>query len=285
MTAPRPVHRTLVLATPWDGVYGTHTASGRHFGRHSHGTYGMGLLEEGAHRSASGRGMVDAQAGDLLATNPGEVHDGRPLGGDSRRWRMVYLDPAVLQALAVEHADRAQAEVVIRHPVMSDGLLAHRMRALLDRVEGWNQPGGATPAESLACEEALVYATALLLERHAGVAPRRAGLAEVTRARERLADEMLAPPTLAALAADAGLSRFQLLRRFRQVHGLTPYAWLQQQRVEQARGLIRAGAGLAGAAAAAGFADQSHMTRLFVRQFGFTPGAWQMATTRARPVQ
>ena len=27
----------------------------------------------------------------------------------------------------------------------------------------------------------------------------------------------------------------------------------------------------------AGFADQSHMTRVFVRQYGFTPGAWRRA--------
>jgi AraC-like DNA-binding protein len=41
--------------------------------------------------------------------------------------------------------------------------------------------------------------------------------------------------------------------------------------------LIQRGADLALAAAASGFADQSHMTRIFVRQFGFTPGAWRKA--------
>ncbi len=34
---------------------------------------------------------------------------------------------------------------------------------------------------------------------------------------------------------------------------------------------------LAAAAGACGFSDQSHMTRIFTRQFGFTPGAWQRA--------
>ena len=39
-------------------------------------------------------------------------------------------------------------------------------------------------------------------------------------------------------------------------------------------------------AAACGFSDQSHMTRTFARQFGFTPGAWQRAAARAcRPLQ
>jgi AraC-like DNA-binding protein len=41
--------------------------------------------------------------------------------------------------------------------------------------------------------------------------------------------------------------------------------------------LIRRGTSLADTAAASGFADQSHMTRIFTRHFGFTPGAWQRA--------
>jgi AraC-like DNA-binding protein len=34
------------------------------------------------------------------------------------------------------------------------------------------------------------------------------------------------------------------------------------------------------AAVPAGFADQSHLTRVFVRQFGFTPGAYRRARQR-----
>jgi AraC-like DNA-binding protein len=66
-----------------------------------------------------------------------------------------------------------------------------------------------------------------------------------------------------------------------------PHAWLLQRRAEKARGLIRNGSSLAAAAASCGFADQSHMTRVFVRQFGFTPGAWKRSAiafkTQAHP--
>jgi AraC-like DNA-binding protein len=58
---------------------------------------------------------------------------------------------------------------------------------------------------------------------------------------------------------------------------LPPHAWLRQQRVLRARALISQGHTLADVAAACGFADQPHMTRSFVQQFGFTPGAWQHA--------
>ncbi|MBW8722668.1 MAG: helix-turn-helix transcriptional regulator [Polaromonas sp.] len=57
-------------------------------------------------------------------------------------------------------------------------------------------------------------------------------------------------------------------------------AWPPTCWIERARSLIRGGASLAHTAASCGFADQSHMTRLFARQFGFTPGAWQQAALR-----
>jgi AraC-like DNA-binding protein len=55
-------------------------------------------------------------------------------------------------------------------------------------------------------------------------------------------------------------------------------AWLLQLRLQRARERIAAGWGLADTALSCGFSDQSHLTRLFTRQFGFTPGSWRKAT-------
>jgi AraC-like DNA-binding protein len=278
--AAAPLHHCRVLGSPWPGVHGTSIDSGRHYGRHWHATFGLGLVEQGAQRSASGQGDVEAFAGDLITTNPGEVHDGKPLGGESRRWRMVYLEPA---ALVSAGSDRPAHGLALTRPVMHDPRLGHALRELLDRLERWNA-GAATPADALACEESLVRSCGLLLQGHASAAivesvasPTGQPLQQV---RDRLADDPLDVPDLAALAAQAGLSRFQLLRHFQRAFGLTPFAWLLQQRAERARALIRDGLSLAEAAAGCGFADQSHMTRTFSRHFGYTPGAWQQAVAR-----
>lgn len=74
-----------------------------------------------------------------------------------------------------------------------------------------------------------------------------------------------------------GVSRYQLLRQFRFRYGLPPHAWLLSRRAEFARQLIRSGLSLSMAAARSGFADQSHMTRVFVRFYGHTPGQWRSA--------
>lgn len=64
------------------------------------------------------------------------------------------------------------------------------------------------------------------------------------------------------------------MRGFVRLTGLTPHAYVMQRRLDQARGLIRQGSALADAATEAGFADQSHMHRVFVARHGFTPGAY-----------
>jgi AraC-like DNA-binding protein len=108
---------------------------------------------------------------------------------------------------------------------------------------------------------------------------------ELGLVRERLVDDLQRTPSLAELATLAGVSRFQLLRRFEEAHGAPPHAWLLSQRAERARAAIRAGTPLAQAAADCGFSDQSHMTRVFVRQYGVTPGAWRGAPGRKGRLQ
>ena len=258
----QPEHRSRVFASAWPGVYCTYIESGIHFGRHWHDTYGFGVMEQGGHRSASGRGTVDAYAGDVITTNPGEVHDGRPQGAPARRWRIVSVERELMASIT-------GADAEITRPVIQDRGLARILRRLFRRIE--------QRADALAAEESLVESCALLMTRHGTARAVSEAPADMRRVRERLADGLAAAPSLAELAAMTGLSRYQVLRRFQKVYGLPPHAWLMHERVERARRLISQGSSLRDAAAGSGFADQSHMTRAFVRHFGFTPGAWRQA--------
>lgn len=78
-------------------------AETRHsFARHTHDQFGIGLIYQGAQKSLSGRGMVEAGAGDMITVNPGEVHDGAPIGDAGRSWRMLYFDPSVIATAAAD---------------------------------------------------------------------------------------------------------------------------------------------------------------------------------------
>jgi AraC-like DNA-binding protein len=267
------LHRSVVRASPWPGVHLTQIHSARHFPRHAHDTFGIGLIDDGAHRSASGRGTVTAYAGHLISTNPGEVHDGQPLGAPTRCWRMVYMDTAALQASTLAPGEAPSLGLALTQPVFDDPALRHALQQLF----GWLLSGTGTP-DPMAQDEAWARVCGRLLGKHANRATAQRSLAPtLDRVRDRLADDLADAPSLDELATLAGLSRYQVLRHFAEAHGMPPHAWLRQQRVERARGLIARGTSLADAASACGFADQSHMTRSFVQQLGFTPGAWQRA--------
>lgn len=261
MPAPRHVQRVW---TGWAGIEIIVADSARSFGRHMHEEFGIGLIERGAQKSASGRGPVEADAGDLITVNPGEVHDGRPLDERGRRWRMLYLAPQLLHGASDDVAPGNRFEFTA--PVLRDAGLTAGFQALFDAV-------ACAGAQDLQAETALVQCVARLM-RPTRQVPQPASDA-VHRARQRLDDDPAAAPTLASLAAEAGLGRLQFLRAFSRVTGLPPHAYLVQRRIQRARQLIRRGVTLADAAAASGFADQSHMTRCFTRSLGLTPGAFR----------
>jgi AraC-like DNA-binding protein len=243
-------------------------ASDRVFPRHSHDQLGVGIMLSGAHRSWSGIGNVEAQAGDIIMVNPGEMHDGMPLGGGLREWRMLYFDPAVVTRL-VEAEGVTGIEVV--RPAVSDRLLATRFAALFDRL--------IDKAPDLLLLEENLLRVIMRISRCYGLprAPGKEPSPPVKKALTRLDDDAASPIGLTELAELAGISRYQLLRAFVREVGATPHAYLVQRRVYLARRLLAAGRPIVEAAIDAGFADQSHLTRAFVLQFGVTPGRYVAA--------
>ena len=81
--------------------------------------------------------------------------------------------------------------------------------------------------------------------------------------------------TVAHTALLAGRSREGVSRWFKKIHGLPPQAFQILSRLNHARTLLRSGASPVIASVEAGFADQSHMGRHFLRFFGVTPGRYR----------
>jgi AraC-like DNA-binding protein len=106
---------------------------------------------------------------------------------------------------------------------------------------------------------------------HGGLAPW-----QERRAKEIIDANLDGEVPLAELARQCGLSSSHFSRAFRQSTGTSPHRWLLHQRVEKAKRLLRDRQfSLSEVALACGFADQSHLTRVFTKLSGAGPAAWR----------
>ncbi len=259
------LHRAVPYSTGIPGLVAMSLTSNRVFPRHSHDQFGIGVMGAGGHRSWSSAGRVDALAGDIITVNPGEIHDGAPFDATGRTWHMLYFDPGLLRRIV----DAPAGSVELTRPSLHDPPLAEQLMRVFRQVV-------SAPSDTLAMEEHCCRLLSQAVDRHASC---RLDMSEasgnIARVRQRLDDAPQQAATLTELAILAGVSRYQLLRGFARTLGITPHAYLLQRRVLEARRLIAAGHSLSQAALEAGFADQSHMTRAFVRQLGLTPGRYR----------
>jgi AraC-like DNA-binding protein len=126
-----------------------------------------------------------------------------------------------------------------------------------------------------------------LLLRHAerGAATPRLGWERpaVARVREYLHARLAENVSLDELTRVAGLTRFHLLRVFKQTMGLPPHEYQLVARVQAASRLLAKGERRAKVAAELGFADQSHFGRHFRRIAGVSPGAFAFSLAPSSP--
>ena len=110
--------------------------------------------------------------------------------------------------------------------------------------------------------------------------PMRGGLApwQEKRAKEILTANIDGRIPLKEVARECGLSVSHFSRAFRRTIGAPPHGWLMAHRVEAAKAKLRdRRLSLSQVALACGFADQSHLTRVFTSIVGVSPGAWRRA--------
>ncbi|MGW7006922.1 helix-turn-helix domain-containing protein [Streptomyces sp. NPDC054933] len=232
---------------------------------HCHQEYTIGVCVGGSEIIDYRGGRLHVGPGSIVVLDPGETHTGGPGASDGYAYRALY--PA--QPL---FADGTVALPHFPEPVLDDPELAAALRAAHAELSSHR-------LDALEAESRLPWLLTALARRHGSARPVRdsvPGAGQIARAvRDRLADELLTPPSLAELATGFGLSRYQLLRIFRDTMGMPPYAWLAQHRVARARTLLEAGLRPAEVAGLVGFADQAHLTRWFRRVLGVTPAAYR----------
>jgi AraC family transcriptional regulator len=203
--------------------------------------------------------------------------------GSTSRWDIhkpmhvvqLYLPHRTLERVAGE-ADLAAPGDLLERTGHTDLITSRLLMSAADALEG------SAALDALFRQQLTDLLANRLLAAHAGSPivspPVVGGLAPMAllRAIERLRSDSDADVSLAALAADAGLSRFHFCRAFKESTGLSPHAWLRQHRLEQAMNMLRdTDTSVVSVAAALGYASQTAFAAAFRRLTGETPSDWR----------
>jgi AraC family transcriptional regulator len=203
--------------------------------------------------------------------------------GSTSRWDIhhtvnvvqLYLPHKTLERIAGEANTSAPGDLLERtgHP---DPITSRLLLNAADVLEG------SAALDALFRQQLTDLLATRLLAAHAGssatIQPALGGLSPTAlrRAIERLRSDGEADISLAALASDAGVSRFHFCRAFKESTGLSPHAWLRQYQLEQAMNMLRdTDASVASVAAALGYASQTAFAAAFRKLTGETPSDWR----------
>jgi AraC-like DNA-binding protein len=103
----------------------------------------------------------------------------------------------------------------------------------------------------------------------------------IYRAKELLSQQLDNPPSLMTLARQVGLNDCTLKRGFKQLLGVTAFAYLHHCRMEQARSLLMENQqSVMAIAQAVGYTNHSAFSAAFRKKFGISPRAMQGQSRR-----
>ena len=241
------------------------------FAPHRHDTYAIGVTTAGVQTfQYRGAGRVCLR-GQLHILHPDETHDGAAGTDEGFGYRILYIAPEL-----VSDALAGRALPFVANPVQEVTPAARALASLiLDIDEPITELSGA--------DIAVVVADGLLsLSGRPGGRQSAIDIRAVKLVRDYLAAHSREQTAAADLECIAGTDRYTISRHFRRAFGTSPDRYRILRRLARARAAIESGQPLAQAAADAGFADQSHMTRQFKRTYGLTPGRWMAFTDQLK---
>ncbi|MGX5682173.1 AraC family transcriptional regulator [Schumannella luteola] len=236
---------------------------------HTHDTWTVLLIDEGAVSYALERSEHIAAPRSLTLLPPHVPHDGRSaVKGASFRKRVLYLDEDWLPAASVAAA--------VSRPLVQDARAVAAVRSIHAAL--------ASPGDALAAEGGIHSLADLLEQQWNSDAATRPDAPLARRLRSMLDDRLVESFTIAEAARLLGGHPSHLVRSFSQAYGISPHRYVTGRRIDLARRLLLLGHAPARVAAEAGFHDQAHLTRHFRRVLGTTPGAFAAQSASSRSV-
>lgn len=239
------------------------------YARHSHPDYSIGIIEAGVGGNYYQGSTYLAPPGSIILMNPDEAHTGYSANNLPLTYRMLYPSVNIIKQLAKEVQ-------VCEFPYFKEAFIKNEVLAknIYDLHTVLEQSQNQLERQSM-----LVEVVSAILIHYADINIRLDKLGKeqsiVNLIKEYLYDNFSSNISLEDLVKLTNLNRYYLIRLFRKVIGMPPYAYLNQIRVQKAKQFLSKGIPIADVALSVGMSDQSHLNRHFKRIVGVTPGYYR----------
>lgn len=238
------------------------------FPNHFHEHYVIGFVENGERRLSCKGVEYDVRKGSILLFNPGDNHSCVQNDMGTLDYRGLNISKETMLALSQEVTGKRSLPVFISNAVYNEDI-ACCLRELHEMV--------MRGEKGFAKEEALLFLISALIRNYgqpfeSHTPECRLEIEKVCKFIELHYSEQI---SLEQLCRCVGLSKSTLLRAFTKEKGITPYRYLENVRVNEAKKLLTKGVAPMEAAMQTGFSDQSHFTNFFSRFIGLSPGVYR----------
>lgn len=240
------------------------------YARHSHEHFSIGAITAGRSTYVHEQSAFEVSAGTVVLMNPGDVHACNPIDDQPWSYLMLYVETPWLTDLQHQLGfgqDQAFRRFSITH--QHNGALFTGLRAFYEVLV--DDQHDVLRKHSAAVE----FFTEVQQRLNPIDQPLREPNFKLERAAEYIREHCTHSLKLEDICEAAQLSPSYLIRTFKQHYGMTPHAFLVNQRIQFARHRLRSGELIADVALVAGFADQAHFQRAFKQHLAATPGQYR----------
>ena len=238
------------------------------FPNHFHEYYVIGFVESGERCLSCKNNEYAIQKGNVLLFNPGDNHACVQNDGGTLDYRGFNISKEVMLDLTEEVTGKRDLPGFSENVIFDEEVICYLhplhemvMKGLCDFCK----------------EENLLLLISMLIQRYGQpfencIPECREEIEKACRFMEQHFAERI---YLDQICRYAGLSKSTLLRAFTKSKGVTPYSYLENIRIGEAKKLLEQGFPPIKAALRTGFSDQSHFTNYFNRFIGLSPGVYR----------
>lgn len=237
------------------------------FTKHYHDTYTIGLTYKGVLKTYNANQSFDSYEYSIRINNPGEVHAGKSLD-----WSHVNFYPTIeLMSDLYEQIFFEKKIPCFQRHIVDNKTLFFKLHNFFNSY--------FKKDDDILIESYLIEALSSLILSSTIYTKNYKQIFEdkkiIKNTYEFINDSIDTNFTLESLALNVNLSKYHFLRLFKKEFGLTPHAFIVNERLNRANSLIQNGVSISQASIEVGFNDQSHFSRNFKKYFGYTPSYFQ----------